>query len=174
VKPKRNCLSFEIILSRVLALGLAVALFYGATWLPLQVALRDGVGWFMRWVRLPAIAAMYKGSPALRVGDKQFHFTPECTYVDLWLFLIPFLWRLDWTWRRNVVYVLSFGLLVGTVNFIRVCMSTYLYTTGHTWLVSHSLEDYALFYPTLLWVVVTAMRRDWTLRSAGTGSHSSI
>jgi len=160
----------KIVLCRAAGVALAAALFYCVGWLPLREAVRDGVAWVMRQAGFLTAVTVYEGSPALMVGGRQFYFTPDCTYVDLWLLLIPFLWKLNWPWRRNLYRVLSFGLMVGVVNFIRVCMSTYLYTTGQSWLVAHDLLDYLLYYPTLLLVATTALRRDSARQATGPGS----
>lgn len=166
MKSKGHRLALKITACRLAALGLAVAVFYGVSWLPYRVALRDGVGWVMRRAGLATSTAVFEGSPALIAGGKQFYFTPDCTYVDLWLILIPFLWRLDWSWRRNAGCILGFGLLVGAVNFLRVCVSTYFYARGHSWFMAHDLEDYILYYPTLAGLVLAALRRDWGRREA--------
>lgn len=158
--------SLKIMLCRMAGVGLAVALFYGVSWLPLRGAVRDGVSWVMQHGGFVTTVAVYEGSPALLVGSKRFYFTPDCTYVDLWLVLIPFLWRLDWPWQRNLGRILGFGVMVCVANFIRVCASIYLSATGHSWLVAHELPEYMLYYPTLLVVVLIALRRDTALHAA--------
>lgn len=162
MKSKHNRTTLKIMLNRLAGVGVGVALFYSVSWLPLRVVVRDGVARVMQQAGFQTAVTVYEGSPALLIGTKQFYFTPDCTYVDLWLILIPFLWRLDLSWPRNLLWLLSSGLLIGTVNFIRVCMSTYLHTSGYSWLVAHELPDYLLYYPTLLVVAMIALRRDST------------
>jgi exosortase/archaeosortase family protein len=166
MKLELNRTSLKIMLCRMAGVGLAVALFYSVSWLPLRRAVRDGVSWVMQHGGFITTVSVYEGSPALLVGSKRFYFTPDCTYVDLWLILIPFLWRLDWPWRRNLGWILGFGVMVCAANFIRLCVSTYLWATGHSWLVAHELPDYVLYYPTLLVVVLIALRRDTALHAA--------
>lgn len=170
MKLKHNRPSLKIMFCRLVGVGLAVILFYGVSWLPLQVAVRDGVAWVMHEAGFMTTLAVYEGSPALRVSNKQLYFTAGCTYVDMWLILVPFLWRLDWSWLRNLRWILGFGVMVSVVNFARVCMSTYLFTTGHNWLVAHDLSDYVLYYPPLFVVALVALRRDATLHAARLGS----
>jgi hypothetical protein len=164
MKPKGDRATFKIMLFRLAGVGLAAALFYGVSWLPLRVIVRDGLAWVMRHAGFPTAVAVYEGSPALRIGDKQLYFTPDCTYIDLWLISIPLLWRLDWPRALNVCWILVFGIIVIIMNLIRLLICIYFYYLGHSWLVAHELPDFALYYSTLAVVVITTLRHDWTFQ----------
>ena len=85
---------------------------------------------------------------------------PDCTYIDLVLILIPFLWRVEVSPGRNLVWLAAFTVAVQLVNLARVWFSIWFFSRGGSWFLAHDLPDYLLYYPTLVLVILWALSRD--------------
>ena len=145
---------------RLAGLALGVGLFYAVSWMPLRIAVRDAAASCLQTVGMRVDVTAFEGSPALRVAGKQFHFTPDCTYIDLVLILIPFLWRVEASPGRNLVCLAAFTAVVQLVNLVRAWFSIWFSSHGGSWFLAHDLPDYLLYYPTLVIVILWALRRD--------------
>lgn len=95
----------------------------------------------------------------LSFDDARFSFTPDCTYVDVILILIP--WTLvhsDTTLRRalRLLLLLSSVLLA---NQARIFLSLSLYRCGLPWLYCHDIPDRILYYGTISLIIAHALLR---------------
>jgi len=156
-----NALAFRILGYRLAALGLMVMVFYAWDWLALRETLRDAVSGFIRALGCTVADSFERGTVAMRVADKQFVISADCTYVDLFLVLAPFVWRVRQSVQRNLLRITATVAIVSVLNFLRVGLAIYYHAQGYSWFFVHELPDYLIYYPSIAIVTLMAFREDW-------------
>jgi len=153
----------RLILWRFVGLAVGVGVFYAVSWMPLRIELRDFLAFLLRSGGSAVMLATVDGSPVLRFPHGQIYLSPDCTYMDLVLILLPFLWRPGKALRLNLSCLVAFAVAVQLVNLARVSFCVWFMARGYPWFYIHELPDYLLYYPTVLVVFVWCLRRDWKL-----------
>ena len=100
------------------------------------------------------------GRVALRVDRRIHSISADCTYIDLALVLIPFLWRAGRTTRRNIAVILLAGMAVLTVNYLRIVAAMHADARGAAWFLAHDLPDMLLYWPAVFVAAFAACRAD--------------
>lgn len=132
----------------------AIIAFYGLEWLWLRQSLVNALA-----LILPVLGCtVYSGHYSLTVGDRLFQFDPDCTYVDLALCSLPFLWRIRRPIITNVAVLTAFAGAVMLGNLIRVALGIYAVSHGASTFWAHDIPDYILWYPSLIVVAVSWLR----------------
>ena len=82
-----------------------------------------------------------------------FEITRECTYLDWYFIVLPFIWR-KITLAMNVIR--SIVLLIGVYffNLFRICFGISLASHGVEWWWAHDFVDFISYYPALIIVVL--------------------
>lgn len=158
----------RIIVYRLAALPVLFLLFYALDWMPLRVAQRDAVAWSLERMGYAPAVFVQEGSPAVKVGNDIYFFLPECTYVDLYFMVAPFLWVCGTTRRANALRLTVAAVVVMAVSLVRVCGMVYFNVRGMEWFYTHDLPDYFIWWPTVLVCALLALRRDFHEGSEGT------
>lgn len=84
------------------------------------------------------------------------HFTPQCTYGDLIMVTIPFLWR--GRWKLHLVTALLYIAAVSVANVARISIALWLCEQGYQWHLVHDRVDTCVWYPALAVVVMLWIR----------------
>ncbi|MEE9297177.1 MAG: hypothetical protein V3W34_19735 [Phycisphaerae bacterium] len=149
------------LLIRVSVLVPLVVVFYTLDWMPLRVAQRDVIGWSFRVAGHNPVGFVYEGSPAIRVEGRVHYYTAECTYLDLLMIVMPFVWAFGASRRSNIQRIGIVALVILVGNFIRCCLAVYLGVAGVDRFYAHDLPDYIIWWPTVAVAVLLALRRDF-------------
>jgi exosortase/archaeosortase family protein len=158
---KYNPLAKRIVVYRFLALGLLLGLFDAWDWMPFRVAQRNVIARSLCMVGYAPQAFTHEGSPAVRVGDYVFFYTAECTYVDLFFTVVPFVWAFAASRRGNILRIALAAVIILGGNLIRTWASVYFNVRGTDWFYTHDLPDYIIWWPTVVVVALLALRRDF-------------
>jgi exosortase/archaeosortase family protein len=145
---------------RLTALALLVGAFYMLDWMPLRTTQRDLIAWSLRMADYAPVAFTHDGSPAIRVEKRVYFYTAECTYLDLFLIVAPFLWVFGGYLRGNILRVAVAALVILGGNLIRSWASIYYNVRGTEWFYAHDLPDHMIWWATAAFVVLLAVRRD--------------
>jgi exosortase/archaeosortase family protein len=151
----------HFLVARISFLAILVTTYYAWDWMPLCVAERNAVSALLRVVGYLPEAFLHDGSPALRLGTESYLYTAECTYIDLLLTLVPFVWLFEGTILANMRRIAIAAIIILVGNLIRSWISVYLNLRGIDWFYAHDLPDYVIWWPTVVVVVVLALRRDF-------------
>jgi hypothetical protein len=168
-EPQKLARGERVFLLRIAFLGVAVGLFYALDWTHMRTSQRDLIQHGLQVAGYAPVPFDYNGSPALTVGDRAHFFTAECTYADLFLIVLPFLWVVGARRGSNALRLLAAGLIILGGNLVRSFASVYINVLGVSWFWAHDLPDYLLWWPTFLYVLLQAMRHD-----LGSGSPSRV
>jgi len=136
--------------------------------MPLRTAQRDVIGWSLRVAGYAPEAFVHEGSPALRVAQEVYFYTAECTYLDLLMIVLPFVWVFGASRRRNILRMGIAALVILGGNLIRAWASVYFNVRGTDWFYAHDLPDYIIWWPTAVIIPLLALRRDLGGRSKPT------
>lgn len=162
----------RIIAKRFVALTALLGLYHAWDWMPLRTMQRDLIGWSLRVSGYTSTSFVYDGSPALGVEDKIHYYSPECTYLDLFLMVVPFVWVLGVKRRNNVLRISIAVLVISGGNLIRCWAAVYLDVVGVERFYAHDLPDYIIWWPTVIIVALLALRRDFGDRFGSQRRHT--
>ncbi len=145
---------------RLIAVAIAVCVFYSPIWLPLQRLTRDLIGLWLSAVGSNPRWCEHEGYPALQLGGRRYHFTPDCTYMDLVLLLCVLLWSRQLSTPRNLsrLAVVTAALLI--FNFVRASVALALNADGVSWLWCHEAPDFVFYWPVLAAAALKAAKDD--------------
>jgi len=153
-------------------MAILLSVYYGLDWMPLRVAQRDAIGWSLRASGYEPWSFVHEGSPAIRAGHEVYFYTEECTYLDLVMIVSPFIWVFGASLRRNILRVSITALVILTGNVVRCWVAVYLGARGIHRFYAHDLPDYIIWWPTVVAVVLFALRRDFgDRRDSPTNTH---
>ena len=145
---------------RLAVLSVLLAWFYGSEWMPARKAVRDVVASSIALSGYTVEAFSYRGSPAIRVEGKIHYYSAECTYLDLLVMVVPFLWVFGLRRRANVLRLAIAALVIFGANVLRCWGAVYLDVLGVDRFYAHDLPDHVIWWPTVLVVALLALRRD--------------
>jgi len=148
------------IVRRFSALVVLLVVFYSMEWMQLRIVERNMIGRLLRISGYNTIEYMYEGSPALRVNEKLHYYGTECTYLDLVMTVAPFLWVFGAHRRVNLLRIGIVTLLILGGNLLRCWAAVWLDVLGVERLYAHDLPDYVIWWPTVVFAVVFALRGD--------------
>lgn len=94
------------------------------------------------------------------VDGQAFSITRDCTYLELFVWLAPFVWRRNSKLTMNLAVILLLLVMVSAVNFLRLMFTFCVYSRGASWFAAHDLPDLLIFYPTIAIAVLLSVRRD--------------
>ena len=151
----------RIALYRLIALGVLLALYDALDWMPLRVAQRDAVQWFLDVTRHTTLICTCEGSPAIHAGEQVYYYTAECTYLDLFLVVAPLIWVFGGSLRGNIVRIGVAAVVIVGANVLRTWASVYFNVRGVDWFYAHDLPDYIIWWPTVVGVALLTLRRDF-------------
>jgi len=149
-----------VVVYRFVALGALYGLFWVWDWMPLRVFLRDVIGWSVRVSGYNPISFVHEGSPALSVEGCVHYYTAECTYLDLLMMVLPFVWVFGASARSNILRIGIVTLVILGGNLVRCWAAVYLDVQGVSRFYAHDLPDYIIWWPTVAIVVLLALHQD--------------
>ncbi|MBI4603691.1 MAG: hypothetical protein HY721_17190 [Planctomycetes bacterium] len=109
------------------------------------------------------------GMDLLRVNREAFQITADCTYLELSLLLLPFLWFRGASFRSNLARALGVVAAIQVVNLGRVLLAIHLHANCGDWFTVHDLPDYLIYWPMFAAVIGLSARRDQAVEAAGQG-----
>jgi hypothetical protein len=113
------------------------------------VTLSHEFGW--GWLRLLTSEAVLRISAALgmaaerasfdtiRVEGELFRFVISCTYADVFMGMIPFVWRLKKSVCENFLMHIALAVSLFGVNVLRLEVGQLLYACGTPWIVADKI-----------------------------------
>lgn len=146
---------------RFIALGGLLGLVNAWDWMPIRVLLRDVIGWSVRVSGYNPISFVHEGSPALSVEGKVHYYTVECTYLDLLMVVLPFVWVFTENIRMNILRVGIAALVILGWNLVRCWAAVYLDVRGVNRFYAHDLPVYSSWSIAVVGAVLAAIRRDF-------------
>lgn len=158
----------HVVVYRFVVLAVLFGVFDAWDWMPLRVGQRDVAGWSIRVSGYDAAALTHEGSPAIRVAEEIYFYTAECTYFDLLMIVVPFVWVFGASRRSNILRLAIAAVVILGGNPIRTWASVYFNVRGTDWFYTHDLPDYIIWWPTAVIVPLLALRRDLGGRSEPT------
>jgi len=129
-------------------------------WGPLPRLQRDLTGSALHALGYRAVPIESEGVPTIVADRRHYTFTPECTYVDLLLMVLPFVWDVRPGVARGCLRVLVVSTVVLAGNFVRVTIALALHIDGGSWFLCHDLPDTIVFYPAVCAALIWRLRRD--------------
>jgi len=142
--------------ARMAASAVGYAVFRLLDWGWLQFLVRDAVAALLAgWgdgVRL-------EGPDLLYLGERAHRISADCTYAELCLVVLPFLWFAGASTLRNVGRIAAVVLGIQLLNVARVTAAIHLGAAGVGKLWAHDLPDYLFYWPVLLACVVLGVLR---------------
>lgn len=145
---------------RLVALAILLGIFYSLDWMPMRNVQRNVVAWSLGLTGHHTEPCCHDGSPALRINDRLYFYTPQCTYIDLLTFVIPFLWRQGASHRNNLIRIVFAALVIIGGNLVRTWASVHFNVRGADWFWTHHLPHYVIWSFTVTVAGIVAARRD--------------
>lgn len=124
-------------------------------------------GWLQTPVR-GAVAALLaawgdhvrlEGPDLLYIGDRAHRISADCTYMELCLVVLPFLWFAGASRLRNVGRVVAVLLGIQLLNVARVTAAIHFGAAGLDRFWVHDLPDQLFYWPVLLACVTLGVLR---------------
>jgi len=161
-KPLSWCTSCACVTAlRFAVFGIMLwGVFEFCNWNLLQVFLRDSIVSLFGWVGMRVDGFEINGEPGLQLGAARCYIDARCTYVDLVLAVLPFLWSLRKTAAENAYTISLCVMFILVANYLRVCGCFVLLNSGVPWRYAHDLPDHLIWYPTLFGAVLYAALED--------------
>jgi len=136
--------------ARIAGLMIGAGLFYGLDWHPLCLAYASLVSYLVR--ELYGLEVLLQGTliefPSYGRGVA---IEPECTYLDLCLFVLPLLpYRGARSWGHNLLYGASVIVMVQLFGVLRVVYAIGESMNGSSWFLTHAVVDTLFYYPVLI------------------------
>ncbi len=173
-RPLRIWIARPVLLVRACVVGVLLLFYYGLNWMPLRVALRDAIGWLLSVAAYDPVAFMHDGSPAVRVGEEVYFYTPVCTYIHLLMIVAPFVWVVGASRRSNILRIAIAVVVILGGNLVRCWASVYFNLLGTDWFYTHDLPNYTLGIGMVAIAVLGSLRRDFDGGSTSTAkAHST-
>ena len=135
-------------------ISLGLVIFYHFEWTSFRVLIQHTVILCISSVANPVAIS----STSFSLDSVIFEVTPECTYLDLLICLLPLCWRERIDFRSNCIFCLSIASLICFVNLIRLNFLVLASTHGIEWTWAHDLPDTAIWYGALALGVVSRLR----------------
>ena len=156
---------------RIAALAALYLLFDALEWTWLHRNLRAVVAIGLEYLNHGvAFGASEPRSSYLSVDGTLFRITRGCTYVNLALTMVPFLWRFDRTpvnrtlvnrtLGRNLFRVLVWFALVYIVNVVRLVFAAHFTAADWTWAAAHDWPNRLIRGFIVVPAVLLALRAD--------------
>lgn len=108
----------------------------------------------------PARVVLQGDSVYLTAGALRIAVTRACTYLDLALILVPFVWRIGGPRGVNFLRVTAVGAGVALLDVTRLGAAVLAHAEGAGWGAAHDLPDAALYYVPIAAAVILCARRD--------------
>lgn len=122
----------QLLLRVGLSLGLAFAAhLFGWRWL--RFADSEFVRW--SWMLLGQTPVRWSFD-TIEVRGTFFQFATSCTFIDVVLGAVPFLWKLELAPLRNAIFVVSVSIIFLGLNCLRLIVSQVVYACGAPWFVA--------------------------------------
>jgi len=124
------------LLLRCLLAAFAVAVCYCFQWEWLRHLTASANVW------LDSLAGVYlqRLSPDTVAWQGQlYRYAVACTFADVWCGALAFLWRMGENFRRNVVVIAGWSVLLFAFNIFRLSLSDVLFAQGLSWNVAHNV-----------------------------------
>lgn len=145
---------------RLLALAGCWLLFYMLDWMALRNWLAQGLHVVLSMWGHVSTVDVTNNNVLLVVDGMRFGIDARCTYLDLVLCMLPFLWRAGLPTRVNLGILLLTFFAVQGINFARLVGSHLALSQGASWALAHDLPDLLLWSLALILVVHNALRSD--------------
>lgn len=130
---------------RLVILAFCVGIYYLFDWTFLIRLLRGSVAYVLNKLGHSTLIFNTGSKAFLTVDSKLFMFQPYCTYVDLFLVLLPFSWRYGKRLKTNILRLMVLACSIWVVNLVRVSLALSFYARGTSWAIAHTIP-YGLFY----------------------------
>jgi hypothetical protein len=147
--------------SRILALGILLALYESLDWGPLHRAVCAATAFALD---LPGHTAIPLASEArssvLLVDGALYRITRGCTYANLALTLAPFVWRVGLDLRANAFRLALLCSAIFLLDIARLMFGVHLHLAGWSWAAAHDLPNRLLRWSLVMSSVVFALRDD--------------
>lgn len=138
-------------------------MYYNLSWVPLQLLLAKVlVGMFTLGGHSASHVSGY-----LTVDNFVTRIDSDCTYIDLILVALPFVYRGDRLFR-DATRVLFFVVMVSALNIARVYFAIAWHLRGVPWQYTHDLISNLTYYPVFVLIIfwwLEAMRLRLTRKS---------
>jgi exosortase/archaeosortase family protein len=144
----RLCLQWNNIL-RLGIVTMGIFSFYAIEWIPLRTF----------WAWLISVSMNFLGIKLISENDFIFvannvvQVSARCTYLDLFLIGVPFVW-VQKGYKKNIIAVILFAFVVFVVNYLRLCLTIILFYKGLSRFWSHDILDYIILCIILIMIVV--------------------
>lgn len=145
---------------RLLALAGCWLLFFMLDWMALRNWLAQGLYVVLSMWGHASSVDVTNDTVLLVVDGFKFEIDARCTYLDLVLCLLPFLWRAGLPTMVNLGTLLLAFVTVQGLNFARLVGSHHALSQGASWGLAHDLPDLLLWSLALILVVHSALRSD--------------
>jgi len=146
---------------RIAALAAFYLLFDALEWTWLHRSVRAVVAMGLEYLNHGvAFGASEPLSSSLYVDGTLFRITRGCTYVNLALTVVPFLWRFNRTFVRNLFWVLVWFAVLYIVNVVRLVFAAHFTTGDWTWAAAHDWPNRLIRGFIVVPAVLLALRAD--------------
>lgn len=139
----------------VSAFVLMIAAWYTLNWEWVRAPLLGVLKGIFRTIGFNVASSGYM----LCIETKCFEVTPDCSYIDLFLCMTPFIWRKG-SLLENLTRLMMMGVIIAAIDLARLTFAIAMNVLGADWFMVHDLVDYALWYPSLTVAIVLWLK--WT------------
>lgn len=139
---------------------LFMGMFYCYDWMPLRILLRDSVRGILLGLGYGALPLTVDGCPALSIGRVCHGYDPDCTYADLALVLLPFVWRVRHSAVRNISRFCGVVTVIAVTNLARTSAAALLQLHGWSIFWAHDVAAYSVWMALAVLFVALCIRSD--------------
>jgi hypothetical protein len=142
--------------------SLSAGLVYRAVLMAILVALTHKYGW--EWLRLLTSEAVLRVSASLgmaaervsfdtiRIHGELFRFVISCTFVDVFMGVIPFVWNLEKSGFKNFLTLIALAVSLFCLNVLRLEVGQQLHACGVPWIVADEVLAGFAYFSTWLYI----------------------
>jgi hypothetical protein len=89
----------------------------------------------------------------LELNGDFFHYTPACTFIDVFLLSIPLIWNLHAGLNKNILKLCFYFIALSLFNLVRLQISILLFDNGMPWWLAHDKLTSICYFLIFLWIV---------------------
>ena len=170
----RKILINRFIWIRLIALAICVMIYLFCDWTFLIKLLRNNVAFVLNELGHSTVCFSAGSNMSLAVGSSLFVFYPYCTYVDLFLVLLPFSWRYRKRLDTNILRFVTLACCIWAVNLVRVSLAMSLCIHGVSWELAHTIPYGLIYFIAIIVFSWMAIKKDLELREHNTSFNINI
>lgn len=97
------------------------------------------------------------------INGSSYHFTAECTYLELFFITFPFCIRFKQSIYVNLIRIIYLMTAIFLINIVRITIVAYFYNSDASWEYFHEIPDILIHIVLISLIVIMSLRTDFKL-----------